>query len=126
MNPISLLKLLFKGIPPEDHTVSVDDVRKGPVMEASARLDNTNVLLHYVFANDDADMTVDAEMPLAEAGRRGGRDTITVNGEDVEEDDVIVSNRLRLTGFVIVIEFHYVDAAGKRTKVRIDAKKSFL
>jgi len=126
MNPIALLKILFAGIPAADHLVSVNDVRKGPVSLANAQLNGSNIELHYEFAADGNNVVVKGEMPLAAAGKKGGNDTITIDGADVDHDDIVVSNRLVFSGLVIVIEFHYTDAAGNPQKIRIDAKKKFF
>lgn len=58
MNPTTLLKLLFSGIPASDHIVSIDGVRKGPVTEAVARLEGPVIALRYAFQADGRPMVV--------------------------------------------------------------------
>jgi len=126
MNPITLLKILFKGIPANDHIVSVNDVRKGPVTLADAKLVGSNIELHYEFTVDGKNVVVKGQMPLENAGKKGGDDVITVDGKDVEHDDIIVSSRFVLSGPVVVIEFHFTDANNQPQKIRFDAKKKLF
>lgn len=126
MNPLALLKHLFSNIPADKHTVSVNGVRKGPVTKAVAKLSGTNVAFHYEFKSDnDKTVKVEGTCPLADAGKQGGADTIKVDGADVSNDDIVLSNRLTGKGLVIVIEFEF-EQAGQAMRIRFDAVRGFV
>lgn len=125
MSPMDLLRILFSGIPASDHIVSVNDVRKGPVTSANARLDGGIAKFDYQFQMDGSQVTVQGESPLHVVGRPGGPDRIVVNGREVEGDDIVIGYRIVTSGLAIVITFKFMTEDGPR-KIRIDAKKRWL
>jgi hypothetical protein len=122
MNLTTILKLLFSGVPPRDHIVSVDGARKGPVTEADAKVDGLSIRLRYAFQADGQTRRVEARVPLGSPGTPGGPDEIWVDGREVEGDDVILSGDVLLSGPVIKIEFNWVES-GQDRRIRIDARK---
>lgn len=121
MNPTTLLKLLFSGIPASDHIVSIDGVRKGPVTEAVARLEGPVIALRYAFQADGRQVVVAARVPLGSPGTPGGADEIEIDGQAVEGDDVVMSGTVTWNGPVVKIEFKWTEQ-GRFRRIRVDAR----
>jgi len=63
-----------------------------------------------------------ATIPLVTAGRPGGGDQITFDGQPVEHDDFLLSNRFVFPGGpVLVVEFKF-QLNGQAMRVRFDAR----
>src|SRR5689334_1807134 len=114
MNALQIIRALAAGVPAKKWTVSDNGVRKGPVTEVNCGLHGTMVWLRFQYQADGADHKIEGSMPVT-----GGQETIKLDGQDVEHDDIVLSNRI--VGFppkiVIVVEYKFLrDGADHRIR----------
>ena len=119
---LDVIRTLLSPIPPERWIVSVNSKRKGPVKEFMSALNGDTILVRFVYTADGKDVKIEGTMPLKDAGKPGGNDTIKVDGKDVELDDIVLSNRLVFpSGVILICEFKYLDG-DENMRVRFDGR----
>lgn len=121
MNPFDLVKALLGNIPAPKWIVSVNDVRKGPVTRTFSALNGSDINVEFEYQDQGQAHKVTAIVPLVAAGKPGGGDQITFDGQQVDHDDFILSNRFVFpAGPVLVVEFKF-QLNGQATRIRFDA-----
>ena len=74
---------------------------------------------------DNSTVQVHGESPMQNRGRPGGNDTIKINGQEVQGDDIVISSRIVTGGLAILIIFKFITDDGHR-RIRIDALKRWI
>ncbi len=122
MNPFDLIKSLLKNLPAGQWIVSVNSVRKGPVTRTFSKLEGGVISVDFEYEDGGTKHTLQGTIPLADAGRPGGNDQFKFDGQEVEHDDFVLSNRFVFgAGPILVVEFKF-QLAGQAMRVRFDGR----
>jgi hypothetical protein len=122
MNPFDLIKALLGNIPADRWIVSVNDVRKGPVTRTHSKLEGTNISVDFGYEDQGAEHRIKGTIPLVTAGKQGGKDQFTFDGQEVEHDDFVLSSRFAFpAGPILVVTFKF-QLAGQSLRVRFDGR----
>lgn len=122
MNPFDLIKALLKNLPADRWTVSVNDVRKGPVKRTFSKIEGTDVVVDFQYEDQGTLHKLDGIIPLVTAGKQGGNDQFQFDGQEVEHDDFLLSNRFVFpSGPILVVEFKF-QLAGQPMRIRFDGR----
>lgn len=115
-----IARLLSKHADPSEHTVFVDGEQTGTCTRATLRivfsLSGVEFVVDYAYELDGKKTTFSSRLRSGGLGA-GGREQILVNGQDVENDDVVIGadDSTGLPGFYV--EFKYTDhGTAKRVK----------
>ena len=122
MNPFDLIKALMSNIPEDRWVASVNGVRKGPVTRTSSKLKDGAIVVDFGYQDGDKEHTLSGVIPLVSAGRQGGDDQFTFDGQEVEHDDFLLSSRFVFPkGPILVVEFKFA-LAGESFRIRFDGR----
>ena len=122
MNPFDLVKALLSNIPEDRWVVSVNGVRTGPVTKTNTKLQDGHVNLDFGYKDGDKEHSLTGVIPLLNAGRPGGNDQFTFDGQDVEHDDFVLSSRFVFPkGPSLVVEFKF-SRGSEAFRIRFDGR----
>jgi len=118
---LDIVKLLNHHAKAEDHKVFVDGVETGKCVRASFRpvisfAHGFELVLDYTLDNAGAKTTYSSRLHQNQL-KSGGGEKILVNGQDVDDDDVIVGADASAGPGTIYVEFKFSQAGtAKRVK----------
>ena len=125
MGIFDLLRAFLKETAPDRWIVSVNGVRKGPVVRTSSKLEGGTINLDFAYKDGETEHNLKGTMALADAGKPGGDDQFTFDGKDVLHDDVVLSSRVVFpSGPVLLVEFKF-EVDGKAYRIRFDGRVFF-
>ena len=108
----TIAEILDKSAKPEDHIVEVNGERMGTCTRASFRIvfswSGVEFPVDYAYELEDESVALSSRLRSQGLGK-GGREQITVNGQDVEEDDVLIG----MEADNLYVEFRYRDGVGE-------------
>lgn len=122
----SIITLFAKSAPPAEHTVTIDGEVKGTCLHAAFKpvfsLKGFELVLDYTYALGTTSTTLHSRMRAQGAGA-GGKEQILVNGQNVDEDDVVIGADDSAGVGTIYVEFKYTEGVN-RHRVKFSAPVS--
>ncbi|RYG24142.1 hypothetical protein EON82_11780 [bacterium] len=110
LSVFELIRLLNRHADAADHKVFVDDVETGTCIRASFRvvfsLRGVEVVLDYTY-EENGTKTTFSSRPRPNQLKSGQGERILVNGQDVDNDDVIVGSDSSAGPGSLYVEFKY-------------------